>query len=151
MIQYTGNSNAVSEIKTKKGTVVGSRIHFSVDRCRHSATEIKNALKRENPKAKPSEIRALVGGVLRGEQDMRWATYEVAVSAMRSGGYVPDVLDVRKSSGSARFVRPSDGTKSAATLDVSKMTIEEKAATLASIKGCTVEAALAELSAAAAK
>lgn len=98
-------SDRVSALVSKKGNTYGSRIVFG---SAVRATDVKAELKKADKSLKGSALTKRVNEVLTGKTTLAWAEHEVMVSAMRSAGYQPDSMDVRKSGGTVRFVKPAE-------------------------------------------
>lgn len=92
----------------RKGKVTGSRMLFAGEL---TASEVRESLKAAGKKG--NELKKAVNEVLTGKQDVAWAKHDAAISLLRSGGYIPDYVDARKSGATARFVKPAELTKKA--------------------------------------
>ena len=92
-----------TELITKTGKVAGVRVNFDGEL---TAAQVRAELKASGVKGR--ELTKQVNDVISGSKDMRWAKFEVAVSSMRSGGYIPDYVDARSKSAVARFILPKD-------------------------------------------
>lgn len=131
-IPSTINNGQVTELTTAKGKVVGTRIVFGGE---NRASDVKAALKKADSKLKGAELTKKVNEVLTGRNTLAWAEYEVSVSAMRSAGYQPDNMDIRKASGTARFVKPTEpkSTVSSVKEKIAAMSDAERAALMAEL------------------
>ena len=93
-----------TQITTARGKVAGVRVTFTGD---IKASELKLQLKAANPLLKGKELTRKIDDVLRGKETVAWAKHDAAVSALRSGGYIPDYMDARSKGATARYIKPS--------------------------------------------
>ncbi len=98
--------SGAKHILTPGGKAVGARMAFGEQTGqRMSAGEIKLALRKANPKLKGTALAKEVNAVLTGSKDVAWARHDAMVSSMRSAGFIPDQVAIRKQTGSVRYCR----------------------------------------------
>lgn len=98
-----GSNGRATDIVSARGKVTGQRLTFAGT---ESAAELRARLRAGGLKGR--ELDRKVNEVICGKADVRWVEFEASVSAMRSAGMVPDLVEVRKKTGTAKFVRPVD-------------------------------------------
>jgi hypothetical protein len=106
------NANAIAKLgevsgtalTTPRGKIVGVRVTFTGD---IKASELKLQLNAANPLLKGKELTRKIDDVLRGKETVAWAKHDAAVSALRSGGYIPDYMDARSKGATARYIKPT--------------------------------------------
>lgn len=104
VVPSTIGSDRVTTLESAKtGRAYGTRIVFG---SAIKASDIKASLKASDKNLKGAALTRKVNEVLTGKTTLAWAEHEVMVSALRSSGYQPDSMDVRKAGGTVRFVKP---------------------------------------------
>lgn len=102
-VAKTGERFNTTVLKSARGKVLGTRTTFTTT---GSAKDIKESLKAKGKTGK--DLKDAVNAVLRGEIDLRTQLGVAWLQASYAEGFVPDIGDLRKNSGSLKLVKAGD-------------------------------------------